>query len=97
MGRAGIKEAIMRAQCSALPNAPGLLVRRMAALDLDLAAVARGEPGAFGDLRTLCAKCRCVDRCERDLQRDPGGPMPYCPNGGLLNFLTDMWWLKTLL
>jgi hypothetical protein len=87
----------MRAQSSGLPDAPGPLVRRMAALDLDVAAVAGGEPGAFDDMRTLCAKCRCVDRCERDLQGDPGGPMPYCPNGDLLNFLTDMWCLKTLL
>jgi hypothetical protein len=28
---------------------------------------------------------------------DPAGSMRYCPNNGLLNFLTDMWWLKTLL
>jgi hypothetical protein len=87
----------MQARRSEIQNAPDPLARRMAALGLDLAMVARGEPDAFRDLRNLCAKCRSVDRCERDLLSDPAGPMRYCPNSGLLNFLTDMWWLKTLL
>lgn len=78
-------------------QAPGPLARRMAALGLDLAAVARSEPGVFGDLRTRCAACRCLERCAHDLKHDPAGPMRYCPNAGLLNFLTDVWWLRTLL
>jgi hypothetical protein len=86
----------MRAHDS-LPHVPGPLARRMAALDLDLARVARSEPGIFGDLRDRCTACRCLDRCKRDLQSDPAGPMRYCPNGGLLNSLTGMWWLRTLL
>jgi hypothetical protein len=87
----------MQAQHSKIPDTPVLLARRMAALDLDLAAVARSEPAVFRDLRDLCAKCRSLDRCERDMLSDPAGSMRYCPNNGLLNFLTDMWWLKTLL
>jgi hypothetical protein len=96
--RAGIKETIMRTQRRGLPDAPGLLVRRLVALELDSAAVAGSEPGAFGDLRNLCAKCRCPDRCERDLQCDPTDPIwkTYCPNFSLLNFMTEMWWLKIL-
>ena len=79
------------------PHAPGLLTRRMAALGLDLAAVARSESAFFGDLRNRCSACRHLDRCARDLKADPGGPMRYCPNDGLLNFLTGVWWLRTLL
>ena len=80
-----------------IAHVPGPLVRRMTALGLDVAAVARSEPGAFGDLRSRCAACRCLDRCARDLQLGPAVPLRYCPNDGLLNFLTDMWWLRTLL
>jgi hypothetical protein len=87
----------MQAERSEIPHAPAPLARRMAALGLDLATVARSEPDAFRDLRNLCAKCRSLDRCERDLRSDPASPMRYCLNSGLLNFLSDMWWLKTLL
>jgi Family of unknown function (DUF6455) len=87
----------MPAQPGALSEIPTPLARRMAALGLDIAAVARSEPTVFGDLRSRCANCRSLERCARDLQRDPAGPMPYCPNARLLNFLTDMWWLRTLL
>jgi hypothetical protein len=78
-------------------QAPDPLARRMAALGLDLAAVARSEPGAFADLRDRCAKCRRLDRCAGDLACDPAGPMRYCPNDELLNFLAEMWWLRLLL
>lgn len=87
----------MRDHPAGVPHAPGPLTRRMAALGLDLVAVARSEPSAFGDLRHRCATCRSLERCLRDLKTDPAGPMRYCPNHGLLNFLTDMWWLRTLL
>lgn len=87
----------MRDHPAAVAHVPGPLARRMTALGLDPAAVARSEPGAFGDLCSRCAACRCLDRCARDLQRDPAGPLRYCPNDGLLNFMTEMWWLRTLL
>jgi hypothetical protein len=82
---------------SGVPHVPDPLARRMAALNLDAAAVARSEPGMFGDLRNRCAQCRSCERCARDLQCNPAGPMRYCPNDGLLNFLSEMWWLRTLL
>jgi hypothetical protein len=82
---------------SGVPHVPAPLARRMAALNLDVAAVARSEPGMFGDLRSRCGNCRCLERCGHDLTSDPAGPMRYCPNNGPLNFLTDMWWLRTLL
>jgi len=79
-----------------LSQVPRPLARRIAALGLDMAAVARSDPGLFGDLRKRCTQCRCLDRCAHDLQSDPGGPMRYCPNHGLLNVLTEMWWLRIL-
>jgi hypothetical protein len=89
----------MRADYTALPDAPVLLCRRMAALAFDPAVVAGCEPGAFGDLRRQCVACACPERCERDLRRDPlGAPWKsYCPNADLLGFMADMWWLKMLL
>ena len=87
----------MRPNPTGVPHAPDPLARRMAALGLDLVAVARSEPGAFGDLRDRCAKCRSLDRCVRDLACDPAGSLRYCPNDDLINFLTEMWWLRTLL
>jgi hypothetical protein len=95
--RGGIKELTMRAQRCAIVDVPAPLAVRMTALDLDLAVVTRSEPGALGALRIQCEKCTCRDRCEADLKRDPGGRMRYCRNDNLLNFLTGMWWLKTLL
>jgi len=87
----------MQTHMSGVPHAPGPLARRMMALGLDLSAVARSEPAMFGDLRKRCANCRCLERCARDLKADPAGPMRYCPNNGLLNFLAGVWWLRTLL
>jgi hypothetical protein len=87
----------MRDHPAGVPHAPRPLARRMVARGLDLAAVARSEPGAFRDLRDRCAKCRSLERCVRDLQSDPTGPLPYCPNGGLIDFLTELWWLRILL
>ena len=87
----------MRLHPSGVPATPGPLARRMAALGLDLASVARSEPALFGDLGHRCANCRCLERCARDLQCNAAGPMRYCPNDDLLNFLNEMWWLRTLL
>jgi hypothetical protein len=80
-----------------LPHVPRPLARRMAAFGLDLTAVARSEPRMFGDLRNRCSACRHLDRCASDLKADSAGPMRYCPNARALNFLTDVWWLRTLL
>ena len=87
----------MRTHASGVPHAPVPLARRMTALGLDLAAVARSEPRVFGDLRSRCGACRHLDWCARDLKADPAGPMRYCPNSRALNFLADVWWLRTLL
>ena len=87
----------MQAQQRGLPDAPSLLLRRMMTLELNPAAVAGSEAGAFGDLRNRCAKCACTERCKRDLQSAPSAAWKtYCSNFGLLNFMTGMWWLRML-
>ena len=88
----------MRVQHGGLPDAPGVLLRRMIALELNPAAVAGSEAGAFGDLRNRCANCPCADRCKRDLQCAASAALwkTYCPNFGLLNFIAGMWWLRML-
>lgn len=88
----------MRAERRGFSGAPDLLIRRMAALALDPTVVADSEPGAFEDLRNRCTKCECPDRCERDLRCDPAGTLwkSYCPNFDLINFMTEMWWLKVM-
>ena len=87
----------MRTHAGGVPQVPKPLARRMTALGLDLSAVARSEPAMFGDLRNRCENCRCLERCARGLKVDSAGPMRYRPNNGLLNFLTGVWWLRTLL
>jgi len=75
---------------------PLLLPRRMEALALHPAAVARSEPGANSDLQHRCARCECYERCERDLACDPHNPAwkAYCPNSPLLDALGECWWLR---
>lgn len=76
---------------------PLLLPRRMAALELHPAAVARSEAGACRDLQARCARCECYECCEQDLRRGPDNPAwrAYCPNSELLSALAELWWLKT--
>lgn len=78
---------------------PVLLPRRMGALELYPAAVARSEPAAYYDLQTRCARCEYYERCERDLRCDPADPTwrSYRSNATPLIALTELWWLKTLL
>jgi len=74
-----------------------LLERRMVALNLDPAEVARSEPALFRSFQRLCTSCRSPVRCARDLAqecaRDPSQPASsdwrdYCPNATTLNMLS---------
>lgn len=78
---------------------PLLLPRRMAALALYPAAVARTAPDACRDLQARCARCECYERCERDLRCDAYNPVwkAYCPNSPLLGALGELWWLKAFI
>jgi hypothetical protein len=78
---------------------PLLLPRRMAALELYPAAVARSASDACRDLQARCASCECHDRCDQDLRCDADNPAwrAYCPNSPLLGALAEQWWLKTFI
>jgi len=85
----------LRALARKGPKAADLLQRRMAALDLDPAEVARLEPAAFRDLQRVCGMCKSHRRCARDFAHD--APLPawesYCPNAETLAALSAMPWV----
>lgn len=74
-----------------------LLERRMAALNLDPAEMARSEPELFRNFQRLCTSCPTPVRCAQDLahefSRDPSQLASsdwreYCPNAKTLNMLS---------
>jgi len=71
-----------------------LLLRRMAALDLDRKEVSRTEPRTFQDLQRVCSMCRSHRRCKRDLAHDAADPawQDYCPNAATLMALNALPW-----
>jgi hypothetical protein len=71
-----------------------LLLKRMAALDLDQNEVLDIEPHVFRDLQRVCTMCECQGRCKRDLDRDPNDPAwkSYCPNVSTLMDLDALPW-----
>lgn len=68
---------------------PLLLPRLMAALQLDAAAVARGDPDTCRDMQRVCALCQDKKRCERDLADGDATIQfdSYCPNAPTLRGL----------
>jgi hypothetical protein len=76
------------------PEAADLLVRRMAALDLDKKEVATIAPSTFRDLQRLCTLCESHRKCARDLGRDPADHAweDYCPNVAMLKLLDSLPW-----
>jgi hypothetical protein len=84
----------LRALARRGPQAADLLLRRMAALDLDPEEVGRLEPAAFRDLQRVCIMCKSHRRCARDFAHD--APLPawesYCPNADTLTALGAMPW-----
>jgi len=76
------------------PESADLLVRRMAALNLDRNEVAATLPGTFQDLQRLCTLCESHRKCARDLGRDPADKAweEYCPNVAMLKLLDSLPW-----
>jgi len=76
------------------PKAADLLLRRMAALDLDPKEVACLEPAALRDLQRVCTLCKSHRRCASDFAHD--APLSawesYCPNADTLAALSSMPW-----
>jgi len=76
------------------PKSADLLLRRMAALDLDPMEVTQVGPQTFHELQRACALCESKRRCARDLARDSAIPAwkDYCPNAATLMALDVLPW-----
>jgi hypothetical protein len=90
----GLSVADFRRLAKLGPNAPDLLERRMAALDLDPSEVCATAPQTFQDLQRICSFCESQGRCLRDLARDPAVQAwkDYCPNAQTLMALDALPW-----
>jgi hypothetical protein len=90
----GVSPAELRKLVSRGPDAADLLLRRMAALDLDRNEVSRAEPRTFQDLQRVCSMCESHRRCARDLARHSADPewQDYCPNASTLMALDALPW-----
>ncbi len=86
--------ADLRAVAKRGPEAANLLLRRLAALDLDPAEVAQVGPQTFRDLQRTCSLCESKRRCVRDLAHDSAAPewQDYCPNAQTLMALDVLPW-----
>jgi hypothetical protein len=86
--------AELRAVAKGGPKGADLLLRRMAALDLDPKEVGRIEAAAFRDLQRVCTLCKSHRRCARDFARN--APITAwegcCPNTDTLMALNGMPW-----
>src|SRR6516165_7066090 len=90
----GLSASELRSVAKLGPASADLLLRRMAALDLDRKEVSRTEPRTFQDLQRVCSMCRSHRRCKRDLAHDAADPawQDYCPNAATLMALNAMPW-----
>jgi hypothetical protein len=90
----GLSASELRRVATLGPGSADLLLRRMAALDLDRNEVSRTEPRTFQDLQRVCSMCNSKRRCRRDLAHDGADPVweDYCPNAATLMALNAMPW-----
>ena len=90
----GLSSSELRRLASLGPDSADLLLRRMAALDLDRNEVSRTEPRTFQDLQRVCTMCNHHRRCRGDLARDADDPTwhDYCPNASTLMALNALPW-----
>jgi Family of unknown function (DUF6455) len=90
----GVSPSELRRLASLGPESADLLLRRMAALDLDRNEVSRTQGRTFQDLQRVCMMCESRRRCARDLARDSATPAwkDYCPNATTLMALNSLPW-----
>ena len=90
----GLSSSELRRLASLGPDSADLLLRRMAALDLDRKEVSQTEPRTFQDLQRVCSMCNHHRRCRGDLARDADDPAwhDYCPNASTLMALNALPW-----
>lgn len=84
----------LRMLASRSPDSIDLLLRRLAALDLDRNEIARTQGRTLQDLQRVCAMCHSRRRCARDLGRDFAilAWKDYCPNAATLMALDALPW-----
>ena len=90
----GLSSSELRRLANLGPDSADLLLRRMAALDLDRNEVSRTESRTFQDLQRVCTMCNHHRRCRGDLARDTDDPAwhDYCPNASTLMALNALPW-----
>jgi len=77
------------------PESADLLLRRMAALDLDIKEVCEVAPQTLRELQRTCTLCANKRLCARDFARDAGTNPAwenYCPNAATLMALNALPW-----
>ena len=90
----GVSPSELRRLANLGPDSADLLLRRMAALDLDRNEVSRTESRTFQDLQRVCTMCNHHRRCRGDLARDADDLAwhDYCPNASTLMALNALPW-----
>ena len=85
----GLSTAELYTIAAKRPDAADPLKLRLAALQLDRAAVLDTDPLVMRDLERVCTLCGSKHRCERDLARHADDPAwrSYCPNAHTLEAL----------
>jgi Family of unknown function (DUF6455) len=75
-------------------NSADLLLRRMAALDLDNKEISEIAPQTLRELQRTCTMCANKRQCARDLARDATDPEweNYCPNAAIFKALDALPW-----
>jgi uncharacterized protein YjiS (DUF1127 family) len=87
----GVSPQDLRPLAGKWPDAADLLMRRMAALQLDPSAIERLQPAVANDLKRTCSLCLSKGQCEHDLDWDRANPKwrKYCPNEATLDGLSN--------
>jgi uncharacterized protein YjiS (DUF1127 family) len=85
----GLSSSDLYAIAAKPPDAADQHKQRLAALDIDRAALLRRHPRVARDLERVCSLCGQKRRCERDLASHPNDPVwrTYCPNTQTLDAL----------
>ena len=93
-GDLGVSADELRTLARRGPASANLLLRRLAALDLDGDEIAKADRSTFLDLQRVCAMCQVKRQCSRDLSHDPTDTAweDYCPNVATLKMLNALPW-----
>jgi len=85
----GVSVGDLRVLAGKWPGATDLMVRRAAALGLDVSEVGRTQPTVMRDMQRVCSICDSHRVCTHDLDRCPQDPSwrNHCPNADTLDAL----------